>query len=158
MERLIKGAQAHYFVLPTFPDISATPRFNQADASEKESLKRMIDQHNQQLQEKLAPLVRDYGIVLIPTNLQGILEDLSKNPTHYQIENTNTACYTGGSTIFESAGTICEDPEHTLFWDDIHPSATAHCIIGRRAFSDVSQRIGHYSITPDFSGCHTSFR
>ena len=85
MERLIKGAQAHYFVLHTFPDISATPRFNQADASEKESLKRMIDQHNQQLQEKLAPLVRDYGIVLIPTNLQGILEDLSKNPTHYQI-------------------------------------------------------------------------
>lgn len=46
------------------------------------------------------------------------LQALFTSPTHYNFTNLTTPC-----------GSSCADPDHTLFWDSIHPGATGHAYL-----------------------------
>jgi hypothetical protein len=59
-----------------------------------------------------------------------LLQEVVTSPAAFGLTNVTDRCYTGDDLTFTGGGTICDTPETFLFWDGIHPTATAHTLLG----------------------------
>jgi outer membrane lipase/esterase len=56
---------------------------------------------------------------------QALFDDISTNPGFYGLTNTSQPCIQPLQAPFR-----CENPAEYLYWDNIHPTATVHRILG----------------------------
>jgi phospholipase/lecithinase/hemolysin len=58
------------------------------------------------------------------------------DPAAFGFANLTDACFTG-SPLVPGSGATCAQPDQYLFWDDLHPGARAHQLVGDLAFATV---------------------
>lgn len=101
------------------------------------TLNALTQTHNRELRRSLKALNQhrpELHIKLLDTN--ALYKDATSSPAKFGFTNVTHAC--------TSTSSVCSAPDQFLFWDSIHPTTTAHEILGDAAFSVL----GNESISP----------
>ena len=112
-EFLLRQAGARHFIIPNLFNIGLLPAAadhiafaTAASAAANVWLNKLL------FFERLLPRVR-----IIRIDINSLMNAVMKDATHFNFINVTTPCLTN---------TVCLDPDHTLFWDTIHPTAFVH--------------------------------
>jgi len=126
---LLARAGAHSFVVPTLPNLGATPNFN-GSATTAQLGQLITFGHDTALANEMGALGQQLhaNIYLIDTN--GLLADIEANPGKYGVSNVTQACLT--------AAGVCANPSSYLFWDSVHPTTGISQIFGQAVVSAVT--------------------
>jgi len=119
----LAAAGATTFLIPNLPDIGATP----AAGSNSALFSQLTDEFNTELAQVIADLQANLGVTIITLDVFSILDAFLSNPMGL---NTTDPC-------FVDAGNVCADPDNYVFWDDVHPTAFAHAVLGNTALASL---------------------
>jgi len=64
---------------------------------------------------------------IITLDAHRLYQEARTNPTRFGLTNVLSTCLVGAQS--------CANPNQYLFWDGIHPTTTAHQIIGNAAYA-----------------------
>ncbi|CAN8295216.1 unnamed protein product [Cochlearia groenlandica] len=110
-------------------------------AMQKQDQRRCIDQqnsdsleYNMKLKKSLSNIQSNLtGSVIFYADIYGAMLDMATNPQRYGIKETTRGCCGTGelelSYMCNPLTPTCPDPNHFLFWDDIHPTQLAYLVI-----------------------------
>lgn len=147
----LKAAGARYLLVPTLPDIGATPFGVSQGAAGAASLTALSEGYNSVL---LATLQAS-GIEVIPVDMFTLLNEVSAQPGLYGFANVTTpACGATASLLcVEGTGGYASGTDQTfLYADGVHPTSGGHQIISdyvqsiltAPAFAEGIGRAVHY--------------
>jgi outer membrane lipase/esterase len=122
-------AGAHSFVVPTLPNLGATPNFNGAAASAQLGQLTSVS-HDAALATSMGQLGQQLHVNVYLVDAAGLFNDVEANPAKYGISNVTQACLT-------SAG-VCANPSSYLFWDSVHPTTGISQIFGEAVVATVT--------------------
>jgi phospholipase/lecithinase/hemolysin len=114
---LSQGAQ--HILVPGMPDLGLTPYFNSFPGGVALGTL-AADYFNAVLQASLMP----FGPAITYFDTSGFLHRIVADPGAYGFTNVTGMCYD------KLAATTCADPNQYLFWDDLHPTAKGHALLG----------------------------
>jgi len=120
-----KGAR--HFLIPNLPDLGKTPRFlgNAADSS-------FASAASVEFNDALDDLLAQYATLDI--RRLDVFDAFNRARSgEGGFADTTGACYTGPLT--GGAPAPCSNPDAFLFWDEIHPSARTHALLGGLAYA-----------------------
>lgn len=129
----LADAGARSVLLATVPDLGLTPRLSGTAAQQaatalsayfNAALRSVVDND-----PDLAAL--DVRVL----DIYALIND-AVNQGAYGFANVTDACLVGAVNF--NGGTPCANPDDHLFWDDLHPTARAHAIIGQQALALVT--------------------
>lgn len=121
---------AKKILVGNLPDLGHLPATRTSTNSV--NLSALTQAHNQGLRRSLKILSQqhsDLEIVVLDAN--ALYRDAIANPAAFNFTNVTTPCLSGSNT--------CSNPDQFLFWDGIHPTAAAHRLIGKTAFSTIQE-------------------
>jgi outer membrane lipase/esterase len=72
------------------------------------------------------------GIRIQRVDVFTLFQAVRTDPTHFGFANITTPCLI-------SAPTVCAEPDHTLFWDAIHPTEFGHSFIAVTVVNALNQ-------------------
>jgi phospholipase/lecithinase/hemolysin len=126
------------FLVPNMPALGQLPRF--VNTKDEVQFDLLSTQFNEALSAELEELEQDYqeyGITIFRFNVFDLVLQMVNNPSVFGFENvTGTAKSIVGedpSTFF--FGTVVDNPEDYMFFDDVHPTTRTHEILGDFAFN-----------------------
>jgi len=128
-ELLLRRAGAKNFLVPDLfnvgllPAAQANPSF--ADAASVAT--------NKYLNDLLAVEGFIQGIRIQRLNVFALFKAIQTDTTHFGFTNITTPC------VDPTTGTICSDPDHTLFWDTYHPTVFGHSFFAVTVEAALSQ-------------------
>ena len=144
-----------YFLVPNLPDLGKTPYAIKMGEDGKIFTDKTT-KHNIILNEQLEILKNDpkykNKVVIITLNIGGFFKEIIANPASFGFTQVNEACYS--KNYFESDGKICDNPKEYLYWDEIHPSERAHCLIGNFAEKALIEAKLITGLNPDNNICN----
>lgn len=126
----LAGAGATTFLVPNLPDIGLTPDAIAAGPAAVAGATFLSTTFNAQLAAALPGLAAGLGVSIISLDVFGFLNNVVAGSPGNGITNTNQRCYVSGPTA-------CATPNQHIFWDGIHPTATAHQMLGNLASSVI---------------------
>ncbi|MFQ5635229.1 MAG: SGNH/GDSL hydrolase family protein [Gammaproteobacteria bacterium] len=132
----LAGAGAHHFLVPNLPDIGLTPEAIAGGPAIQAGATFLSTTHNAALAAAIPGLESSLGINIIDLDIFAILNDIIANPASFGFTNTTDPCFTGAVGV-GGPGTVCGTPSDYIFWDGIHPTTTAHALIGNLATTAV---------------------
>lgn len=98
------------------------PHFTAAPESTPLSQDLILQAHNKALYASLLELSKsNYKVNIIPIDIRSLSDRILTNPSRFGLTNVTEPCLT-------SAG-ICTNPDQSMWWDWIHPSAAMHTLI-----------------------------
>jgi phospholipase/lecithinase/hemolysin len=127
----LSNAQADHFLVPNLPDLGKTPRFL-GDPSASSFATQASVEFNAALANLLGSLETTPGIDIRSLDVYAAFNTALAGG-YGGFGNTTQACY--GGTIFGGATDFCADPDSYVFWDDLHPTARTHQILGDLAYA-----------------------
>lgn len=71
----------------------------------------------------------DPGLNILEFDSFGLLDSVINNPADYGFSNVTQPCFNGVA--------VCANPDSYLFWDSVHPTTSAHQLIGDRFTTTV---------------------
>lgn len=123
IERLISYGAQHILLL-NVPDLGQTP-----EAQGKETALTTITQaFNQALEQ----LVEELTTEVVYIDMFAFTEAVMMHPKTFGFQNTVEPCFA------EDREQICSDPDSYFFWDDKHPTTTAHQILATHIAKTVA--------------------
>lgn len=165
VETLIaQGGQ--YFLLPSMPNLGDT--FLVRHTPEKiERRTEQTNEHNKRVEELVNYLKNKYPdkvFIFADVNkyFQDILKNLGKVGKYGQtkklkLSNADYCNKTGMQfqSVLHSDITCktLEARKTTVFWDNLHPSTSLHCIMGKQIYSQLQKTLFDKTIIPNYSGC-----
>lgn len=135
---LLADAGAKNFAVTGIADPTIAPAFINCSESKKEFLKEIARQHNLTLMTALNTLEQDKGLDITYIDLNTILKRSRHNFT-----NTQDAC------LDQQTVSQCTDPNHYLFWDDVHLTAQAHKILALETVETYREKNGQGVSIPE---------
>ncbi|CAA7026368.1 unnamed protein product [Microthlaspi erraticum] len=111
---------------------AAKQRQNERQCIDKENSD--SQEYNQKLKKSLTDMQSNLtGSVIFYADFYGAMFDMATNPHRYGIKETTRGCCGTGemelSYLCNPLTPTCPDPNHFLFWDDIHPTQLAYLVI-----------------------------
>jgi thermolabile hemolysin len=156
IEKILKSG-ANYIMIPTYFDISITPVVRQKDI-EIPGFAKIV--HNDVV---LFNQVVNIGILSLQQNYPHA-KFLTPNFDDYmqlgikEFTNIIDPCNQAGYISTPSSATLCSNALNYLFWDQIHPTAKAHCILGYHINNYLSHELNiKYPDTIDDDSCNINF-
>ncbi|MDI9817645.1 MULTISPECIES: SGNH/GDSL hydrolase family protein [unclassified Legionella] len=140
VEELIKSGYRH-FALFNLPDLSLTPRFQRQGKEEQNNAHKVAMYFNQQLQkgiEQLSATYRDCAIDVFDIN--AIFTEAYNHPEKFQLDPAKKHIPYTESNDFNIKANGTSPADGYLFWDDVHPSADMHAILGQKFYDKYSQK------------------
>jgi outer membrane lipase/esterase len=123
------------FLVGNLPDLGRTP--GGVASGSGTSLSGLTQAYNSTLAGALTGLETSRNVRIVVLNTFGLFNDVLTNPALYGITNTAIPCITpAGAT---GACATAAAAAGTLFFDPIHPSATAHAVIANFAAATLDQ-------------------
>jgi outer membrane lipase/esterase len=120
-----KGAR--HFLIPNLPDVGRVPRFTN-DPTDSSFASAVSVDFNAALDHMLA------GFSNLDIHRLDVYDAFNAaRQGVFGFSNTTGACYTGPLT--GGPPEHCPNPDAFLFWDDLHPSARTHAILGDLAYA-----------------------
>lgn len=134
----LSAAGAMTFLIPNLPDIGLTPSSagNPDLASYRSEL---TSAYNLALSMALGDLSSSLGINIIAFDVAALFAQLTTDPGSFGFSNASDKCWTGN--VFGTDGDVCADPDSYVFWDDVHPTAAAHAVLGDLATELVTTTV-----------------
>ncbi|MEO8445143.1 MAG: SGNH/GDSL hydrolase family protein [Gammaproteobacteria bacterium] len=130
----LAAAGATKFLVPNLPNVGLTPDAIAAGPAAVAGATFLSTTFNAQLAAAMPGLASGLGINIFSLNVFGFLNDQIAGAPGNGFTNTNQRCYTGPTT---GGGTVCATPGSYIFWDGIHPTTTAHQLLGNLAATVV---------------------
>jgi phospholipase/lecithinase/hemolysin len=131
---------ARQLLVPTVPDIGAMPVVAAIGVGAQQVARQYSLAFNQAIDAALQAVTGTPDLELLRFDAFGLLDRVAQEPAASGFTNIADACLQGlylVPTPGAPAPTICSNPDRYLFWDIVHPSASAHVIIGREMYADV---------------------
>ncbi|MUL37200.1 GDSL family lipase [Gloeocapsopsis sp. AAB1 = 1H9] len=118
---------AKNILVANLPDLGQLPATR--TTANSASLSALTQAHNQGLRRalKVSQQHSDLQIATLDTNT--LYRQAIANPATFGFTNVVNPCLAGSST--------CGSPDQFLFWDGIHPTTSAHRILGETAFAAI---------------------
>lgn len=118
---------ARNFLVADLPDLGKLPAVTGLDNPQvADALTNFTQAHNSLLAGSLNELDNSLtDINLTPLDVSGLFEDVLANPADFGFTNTSEAFL--DPTTLNSSGS---NPDEYLFWDDTHPTAAFHDLLG----------------------------
>jgi outer membrane lipase/esterase len=129
IQRLI-DVGATQFIIPNIPPVGATPRLN---GSPKTSIPATAAAvlYNQALAAALS-ILRDFNfdkhLHLVQFDVFSLFNQVVASPAKYSLTNVTA----------RAQGNAMLDPDTYLFWDDLHPTPSAHNILAAAAADAIA--------------------
>ncbi len=133
------GIGAKDILVPNLPDLGKLPG-TRLDPTISTGLTLLSTTHNSLLAQTLSLLepTLGNGVNLIPLDVYGLFNQALTNPTAFGFTNTTQSCLFPPPLLNPGViPTVCSNPSQYVFWDDIHPTATTHAILGNLAFDTI---------------------
>jgi len=121
---------AKNIMVVNLPDLGKTTQLRLAPNSA--AVTALVNTHNSQLTAALQTQAQNLNVNIIPLDTYGLFNEILAEPARYGFTNVTESC------LNLAAGTVCSNPDQYLFWDDIHPTAAAHGLIGEFAYAVLS--------------------
>jgi outer membrane lipase/esterase len=122
---------ARKFLVWSMPNIRLTPALRLLDVLSPgagQAAELLTLSYNAGLDAVLGMFAGLPGIEIKRVDAFTLLNEMVANPAAFDLSVVDAACVTPNAPPFE-----CQDPDHYLFWDGIHPTKTAHAIIAQEA-------------------------
>lgn len=134
----LRAAGAQYLLVPSIPDIGATPGFRAQGAPAQAAGTALSSAYNQALFTALA----DQGVQVIPVDTFALLNEVTADPGRYGIANvTATACQPqiSAQSISCNPGTYAsaDAPDSHLYADGVHPTSAGHALMAQAALAMI---------------------
>jgi thermolabile hemolysin len=121
---------AKKILVANLPDLGQLPATRNSKNSV--NLSGLTQAHNQGLRRSLKILSQQHSNVeIVQLDANTLYRDTITNPADFNFTNVISSCLAGDRA--------CSNPDQFLFWDGIHPTAAAHRIIGKTAFSAIQE-------------------
>lgn len=129
----LQAAGAQYVLVPTIPDLGKTPQFLAGGAAGSAAGTQLATAYNTALFNGLAAS----GLRVIPLDTFTLIDEVTTNPGTYGFTNaTGTACGAGSSVTCSPLNYVTPTAANDyVFADAVHPSSSAHAILGAYALS-----------------------
>lgn len=127
------GAQT--IVVPTVTDLGLTPLIpNNAKALASA----LASSFNSAVDSALVALTSSFGnLRIVRPDIYGLLNGAATTPGDYGLTNVSTPCYDGFVGVPGSS--VCSNPDESLFWDLMHPTAVGHQFIATAVLNAVPE-------------------
>lgn len=123
---VLAEAGAKKLLVANLPDLGHLP--STRSTSDSPNLSRLTQLHNQGLRRSLKLINQQYSDLQIATlDASNLYREAITRPATFGFINVTNAC------VIEMGS--CSNPDQYLFWDSIHPTTSAHRILGETAFS-----------------------
>lgn len=121
---------AKNIMVVNLPDLGKTTQLRLAPNSA--AVTALVNTHNSQLTAALQTQAQNRNVNIIPLDTYALFNEILAEPARYGLTNVTESC------LNLAAGTVCSNPDQYLFWDDIHPTAAAHGLIGEFAYAALT--------------------
>jgi outer membrane lipase/esterase len=125
-------AGAVNFFVPNVLDIGLIPESiagNNPSGATAAEMTAASNAFNAELKTELQLLRTNLAINIIEFDLNALFSDVILNPADFGFTNVTEACFNGLS--------VCTDPDSYMFFDEIHPTAAGHALLGNLAFASI---------------------
>jgi 3-phytase len=117
-------------LVASLPPLGRTPRA--LGTADEPLLDGLVASFNAQYAEALAALGPALGLTIHRLDVHDLFERIMAAPESFGLTNVTEPAYD------ESTGSVVPDPQHYLFWDDLHPTSAAHVLLGDRAAARIA--------------------
>lgn len=114
------------------PDLSVVPDFKAAGPLGGE----LAEQFNTAVLAGIKPLEAT-GLTVFDVPIFSTIDQIVADPAAFGLTNVSSPCFSGD---FSTQGSVCADPDKSLFWDGEHPTAAAHALTADIAFDVLTGR------------------
>jgi phospholipase/lecithinase/hemolysin len=114
------------------PDLSVVPDFKAAGPIGGE----LAEQFNTAVLAGIKPLEAT-GLTVFDVPIFSTIDQIVANPAAFGLTNVSAPCFSGN---YSTAGSVCADPDQSLFWDGEHPTAAAHALTADVAYDVLTGR------------------
>lgn len=147
-----QSSEKRYFLIPNLPDMGNTPYARKKPEKYQKELQEKSNLHNKLLKEKIKQLKNDpiYKVkaVIIELDIEKFYKDVTNNTQgNSPFKNITESCYT--KNYMELDGEVCQIPRDYLFWDEVHPTQHAHCLIAKLALQNLLQENLVHSVSTE---------
>lgn len=127
----LSSVGARNIVVPNLPDLGRLPGTPADDRSS--ALSALTEAHNSGLAGALDSLSQNLGPVtnIIPLDVNAVFNRAIADPAQFGFTNVTNACLDNF--------VVCDNPDEFLFWDNLHPTAAGHQLLGKAAFAAVPE-------------------
>jgi phospholipase/lecithinase/hemolysin len=126
------------FVICNLADVGKTPSYR-GGPQQAEATQMTLD-FNAALSARLDELSTLTGITLYRIDVYNLFEQLLANPPP-GITNTTESAWTGSFVGYLGDGTLVDDPDAYVFWDDVHPTRASHAILGQFVIDTIENQL-----------------
>ena len=117
------NAGARNILVLNEPDLGMVPRAAAQGSASANNLTQLSAQTNAELKTKLNDLSSTLsGANLVYLDVNALSQSVIANPSAFGLTNVTSPCLAISGNTFS----ICDDPDHYLFWDDRHPTAKTY--------------------------------
>jgi phospholipase/lecithinase/hemolysin len=123
---------ARHLLVPNVPNLGRVPRVRELGGAPAQAAATMLVQgYNSGLTGLLDGFEATHADArLIRFDAFASFEGIVAHAADEGIFNTTDRCYTGDDLGFTGGGSVCSRPQSYLFWDGIHPTSSAHALLG----------------------------
>lgn len=123
---------ARTILMPNMPNIGLTPFGLSLGAAASAQLTGISVGFNAGLHLLADALnAADPGLNILEFDTFSLLNSLINSPADYGFSNVTQPCFNGAA--------VCANPDSYLFWDSVHPTTSAHQVIGDRFTTTVPE-------------------
>lgn len=149
IDRLINEGGARNLLVANLPLLGLTPRFN-GDPVQSASMSALTESFNSALDSALDTLEgSEPDVDFFRLDVAQLINDAVANPGAFGFVNVTDSAAPGldFDTSNYDPNLIVDQPETYLFWDELHPTTTAHALLAESALDAVT-----FSADFDFDG------
>jgi outer membrane lipase/esterase len=127
----LTGAGATKLVVPNLPDLGRIPA-GSANPAQSAGLTQLSAGHNALLSASLQNLAQNNpNLSITPIDMSALFNAAITNPARFGFTNVTQPC------LDTTTGAVCATPDTFLFWDQFHPTAAGHRLIGAYALDTL---------------------
>ena len=127
---------AHNFVVMDVPDLGKTPDVASGGAGAVAAAMDLTAEFNLNLTDALDALAASNHLNIGVIDADTVLDQITADPGAYGFANVTTPVWSGNFDDPNSGTLVSTNPaiqDSYLFWDDLHPTASAHALIAAAA-------------------------
>lgn len=134
----VYGAQ--HVLVPNVPDVGVSPETvdwdtNPLYSNPLFSLTAYATALTGNFNVRLEEMLDDFqGLSIMQFDSYGLFNDILDDPSTYDITDIHNPCLTTGELSIFIGGTACTSPDELVFWDNHHPTARVHAILGEEMY------------------------
>ncbi|MEQ9552387.1 MAG: autotransporter domain-containing protein [Coleofasciculus sp. G3-WIS-01] len=119
---------AETIIVVNLPDLGRTP-LRLASPFPADAITAAVNQYNRNLNAAMQMLAQNREVQIIPLDVNALVNEVLAEPARYGITNVTEPC------LNDATDTVCPNPDEYFFWDEIHPTAAVHELLGEAALA-----------------------